>query len=73
MTDADIVARRRFMILNLVRLFALAIVMVGLANLAEKLWPELAPTLGAVLVIVGVGDFFFAPILLKRVWRRGGQ
>ena len=73
MDEAEIVARRRFMILNLVRLGALAMLMAGLANLAGKLLPGYAPTLGTVLVIIGAVDFFIAPIVLKRAWRRDGR
>ncbi len=68
MTEEE--ARKRFMLINLVRLTALGFVMAGAANVAEKLLPEYAPVLGYALLVIGVIDFFFAPILLKRYWRQ---
>lgn len=62
-------AKRRFMLLNLVRLFALLFVMAGAANVAGKWLPDLAPGLGLVLMIVGLVDFFGAPMILKRMWQ----
>lgn len=70
MNDPEALARQRFMILNLVRLFALAMVLAGVANLGRAFLPDLAPTLGTVLVIFGAADFFIAPVLLKRMWQR---
>jgi hypothetical protein len=66
-------AKRRFMLLNLVRLTALGFVMAGAANVAEKLLPEFAPVLGFVLLVIGVVDFFIAPVLLKKYWRQRGE
>lgn len=62
-------ARRRFMVLNLVRFMAIALVFAGAANIGGKLLPSLSPTLGYVLLIFGALDFFLAPALLKRGWR----
>ncbi len=61
-------AKRRFLILNMVRLGGLIIVMLGIANVNGKLLPELAPWLGGFLMAAGATDFFFAPMLLKRGW-----
>lgn len=69
MNQAEELARKRFMILNLVRLFSLAVVIIGVSNIAGKLLPDLAPTLGYILLVVGAVDFFLAPVLLKRMWR----
>jgi hypothetical protein len=63
-------ARRRFMALNLVRLAAIGLVMAGVANVGGKLLPDFAPGLGAVLLVVGMIDFFFAPMMLKRFWQK---
>ncbi len=71
MTEAE--AKKRFMVLNLVRLFALAVVLIGLANIAGRLLSDLSPVLGYVLLVFGVADFFFAPALLKRMWRQSGE
>jgi len=62
-------AKRRFMLLNLVRFFGLAMVMAGVANLGGKLLPEFTPVLGTILLIAGAVDFFLAPVLLKKAWR----
>jgi hypothetical protein len=62
-------AKKRFMILNLVRFSALAFIFAGAANIGGKLLPELMPTLGYVLLVIGAVDFFLAPVLLKRMWR----
>ncbi len=62
-------AKKRFMILNLVRFSALAFIFAGAANIGGKLMPELMPVLGYVLLVIGAVDFFLAPVLLKRMWR----
>ena len=62
-------AKKRFMILNLVRFSALAFIFAGAANIGGKLMPELMPVLGYVLLVIGAVDFFLAPVLLKRLWR----
>jgi hypothetical protein len=62
-------AKKRFMILNLVRFSALAFIFAGAANIGGKLLPELMPMLGYVLLVIGAVDFFLAPVLLKRMWR----
>jgi hypothetical protein len=66
-------AKQKFMILNLVRLIAIGFVMAGAANIVGKMLPEFAPWLGAVLLVIGLADFFFAPMLLKKVWRKREQ
>jgi len=66
-------AKQRFMLLNLVRLSGLILVMVGLANVMGKLAPDLAPWFGRVLLVMGVADYYFAPMVLKRAWRNGDQ
>jgi hypothetical protein len=66
-------AKQRFMILNLVRFSALAFIFAGAANIGGKLLPELTPTLGYILLIIGAIDFFLAPVMLKRMWRTPDQ
>ncbi len=66
-------AKQRFMILNLVRFSALAFIFAGAANVGGKLLPDLAPTLGYVLLVIGAIDFFLAPVMLKRMWRTPDQ
>lgn len=69
MNDAEALARKRFMILNLVRLTALAMIFAAAANIGGRLLPEFTPTLGYILLVFGAVDFFLAPLLLKRAWR----
>ena len=69
MTDPEAVARSRFMLLNLVRFGAVALVFAGIANLAGKLLPELMPWFGYLLFFAGIGGFYRLPIHLKRRWR----
>lgn len=69
MNEAEEVARKRFMLLNLVRFTAVAIIFAGAANIGGKLLPDLSPELGYVLFVVGAIDFFLAPVLLKKSWR----
>lgn len=66
-------AKQRFMILNLVRFSALAFIFAGAANVGGKLLPDLAPTLGYILLVIGAIDFFLAPVMLKRMWRTPDQ
>lgn len=69
MNEAEELARKRFMILNLVRFGSIALIFAALANIAGKLLPGLSPFLGYVLLVAGAVDFFLAPVLLKRAWR----
>lgn len=69
MNEAEELARKRFMVLNVVRFSAAALIFVAMANIAGKLLPEYSPFLGYVLLVVGAVDFFLAPIALKRAWR----
>ena len=66
-------AKRRFMVLNFVRLSALMMVMAGIANITGKFLPDLTPALGMVLLVIGAADFFIAPVLLKNHWRKQGE
>ncbi len=62
-------AKKRFILLNIVRLTGVALVFAGAANIGGKLLPELTPLLGYVLLVAGAVDFFAAPVLLKKLWR----
>jgi hypothetical protein len=62
-------AKSRFMVLSLVRLFALAMVLAGVANIAGAFIASLTPTLGYVLLVLGAADFFLAPAILKKHWQ----
>ena len=62
-------ARQRFMVMNLMRIFALVLVALGIANIAGRLLPDFSPILGYVLLIAGALDFFLVPIILKKHWQ----
>ncbi len=68
-SEEERIARGRFMIINLVRLAAVAIAFVGAANIGGHLLPEYAPLLGQILFVMAAIDFFLAPVVLKRMWR----
>ncbi len=68
MTPEEEQARTRFGILNLVRFSGVALVFAGIANIAGKLLPDLAPWFGYVLFFLGIFEFYALPILLKRHW-----
>lgn len=64
---AELLAKQRFLVTNLVRIGSLAATLSGIAILQDAL---AAPTwLGAALTLLGVGGFFFAPALLARHWK----
>ena len=69
MNSDETLAKRRFMILNLVRLVAIGIVVAGIANLGGKFLPDMTPWLGYILLVIGAVDYFVAPAFLKRQWR----
>jgi hypothetical protein len=69
--DQDEVWRKRLLIYTLVRMFGVAIFLVGVAIIYTGIvrpggWPQL----GAAVAILGVVDAFFAPRLLKKGWDR---
>lgn len=66
MTDEGL-AKRRFAVLNAVRLGGLALVLFGLAVTQGAI--DLPKELGMVFAVFGMLDFFFAPRLLARRWR----
>lgn len=68
MSPEEELARTRFGLLNLARFSGVALVFAGIANLAGKLLPGLAPWLGIVLFLAGIFGFYTVPVLLKRRW-----
>ncbi|MFM8499771.1 MAG: hypothetical protein ACKOAN_07205 [Chakrabartia sp.] len=73
MSKADDVAAQRFALMNLARFASVALVFLGIANIAGKLLPEAKPLLGYALFFLGVGGFYGLPIVLKRRWRTGDE
>lgn len=61
-------ARRRFAVLNVIRLCGLALVMFGLAITQGVI--DLPRELGIALAIIGLFDFFFVPRLFARRWHK---
>ncbi len=72
MDDAEILARKRFNILNMVRFFGVATAFLGAANVGGKILPDFAPWLGFVLIVNGAVDVLLLPALLKKKWAREG-
>jgi hypothetical protein len=64
---AEELARRRFIVLNIVRLMGVALVFLGLAVHFGRV--DLPAPAGFILVILGFFEFFFLPNLLSRNWR----
>lgn len=67
----EAVAARRFMVLGLVRIGAIAALLVGLmiarAVIDAPYW------LGVALAVGGMAAFFFAPPLLAKRWKAGDR
>lgn len=72
MDDSEILARKRFNILNIVRFMGVASALLGAANIGGKLLPDLAPWLGFVLMVNGAADVLIIPAVLKKKWAREG-
>ena len=69
--EAEAVAHRRFMVLNLVRLISLGCVLFGIA--ASQGAVDFPRMPGIALAIIGLFGFFFGPNLLARRWRSDDQ
>jgi hypothetical protein len=64
-------ARGRYAVLNLLRLIAIGLVLLGIA-IARGVVPlpaQLPLPMGAVLAVAGLLGFFFLPPLLARRWK----
>ena len=62
-------ARYRFIIMNIVRVFALAMVLVGIA--ITRFVPHLSVEwiVGVGLAVVGLLEFFFLPAIIAKRWK----
>lgn len=67
MNADELLARRRFAILSLVRLSGAAFLTVGLLSVADKL--TIPRELGFALVAAGFVNFLFLPRHLARKWK----
>ena len=73
MTDDD-VWRKRFQLFAVVRLFGLAVFLLGLAiAFSDLLRPGGWKLLGGLLAVFGAIDAVVAPRILKRSWERDGR
>mgnify|MGYP001268985530 CR=1 FL=1 len=68
--EREELARKRFIILNILRFSGAIVVMMGLAISAGRLFPDFPPLLGYLFLILGMIEFFLMPILLKKSWNR---
>ena len=67
--DNEALWKKRFLAFTLVRLFAVAMVLLGAAIATTDLLREGGwPLIGAILILVGVVDALFAPRLLRKAW-----
>lgn len=64
---AERLAKRRFALLQLVRLVCLGIVLVGAALYAQRMGDS--PASGAILLMAGTAGFFLLPRQLARRWK----
>lgn len=71
MNDTEALARRRFMLLNLVRVSGVALALFGLAGIAGKL--GMGKEIGGVLFLVGLFEALIAPIFLAKQWKSPPQ
>lgn len=70
--EAEALAKKRFMILTLVRLMGIPFVIAGLLNLKGQFVPEFAPWLGVALLLNGIVDIMVIPPMLARKWKSPG-
>ena len=69
--DAEALAKRRFLAINLIRFTGLVCVLLGVAIAQGVI--DLPPVVGLALAAFGLYDFFFMPRILSRRWRNDGQ
>ncbi|QIG54811.1 hypothetical protein G6N82_12195 [Altererythrobacter sp. BO-6] len=69
--DQEALARKRFMVMNLMRVSGLVLVLLGIAIARGVI--DLPAPVGWVLAAIGLFDFFFVPSLLARSWRKNDR
>lgn len=70
MDEAEETARKRFLILQMIRLAGVAMTVFGAMIIAGRVIDF--PELGYVLVVLGAIEFFAIPIMLARRWKSTG-
>lgn len=70
---AEKTARNRFFIMNVVRVFALAMLMVGVAITRFVPYLSVEWIVGAALAVMGLLEFFFLPAIIAKRWKAGDR
>jgi hypothetical protein len=70
---AEKTARNRFIIMNVVRVFALAMLMVGVAITRFVPYLSVEWIVGAALAVMGLLEFFFLPAIIAKRWKAGDR
>ncbi|MEQ1551372.1 hypothetical protein [Sphingorhabdus sp.] len=68
--EREALAKKRFFLLSAMRFASVIFVMMGIANVGGRLFPDAAPYLGYGFLLVGALDFFLIPVLLKKAWAK---
>lgn len=68
MDDKEQQARQRFMLLSMMRFFAVAQVLIGVIILSGRF--ELPEFIGYIFVVMGAGEFFLVPLALRKSWKQ---
>jgi len=68
--ESEARARQRFIVLNALRFSGIALVLLGIALARGHIIPGLPWQVGGVIALAGLVEFFFAPPLIARAWRR---
>jgi type IV secretory pathway VirB2 component (pilin) len=67
MNEADVRARNRFIVIQIVRISGVAMVLLGLLVMTGRIdWPR---ELGYILAVVGMFEALLFPLLLSRRWK----
>jgi hypothetical protein len=69
--EKEALAKRRFGLLNLVRLMGLALVLIGIAITQGAI--DLPTPIGIVLAITGLLEFFLMPNIIAKSWKSGEE
>ena len=64
-------AKRRFLVLSLMRAIAMATVLFGVVIIAGKTRAD--PSVGYLIFVIGAINFFIIPRWLKKAWQAHGQ
>jgi hypothetical protein len=68
--EREALAKKRFFLLSAMRFGAVLFVMLAVANVGGKIFPDATPYLGYGLLLIAALDFFLVPIMLKKAWAK---